>query len=47
MLSNNENKELTLEVFNIFENKIKSIKITPTKNWPNSNSLIGAILRFE
>lgn len=42
-----EDKEIHVTIFNIYNRQLRKIKMVPNKNWPNADSLLGALLRYE
>ena len=47
ILSEHENLEVELVIYNILKKKSRVIKIIPNRNWPNAESLLGIMVRFE
>ena len=47
MVNNHEGKELFLTVYNMRLRNIRKVPIVPNKNWINSDSLLGVMLRYE
>lgn len=47
IIAENQNKSLGFKVFNIYSQKSRDLLISPTRNWPNSESLLGIIIRKE
>lgn len=47
IVSENQNKLIGMTIFNIYFQKQREIQITPTRNWPNSESLLGIFVRKE
>lgn len=43
----NENKEIHVTLFNIYDRQLRKIKMVPHKNWPEADSLLGVLLRYE
>ena len=46
-IKSNENKEIHVTVFNIYNRQLRKIKLLPNKSWPEADSLLGALLRYE
>ena len=47
MVNNHEGKELFLTLYNMRLRNIRKVPIVPNKNWINSDSLLGVMLRYE
>jgi len=43
----NENKEIHVTLFNIYDRQLRKIHMIPHKNWPEADSLLGVLLRYE
>ena len=46
-ITENEDKPLTFIVYNMFFKSTREILLTPTKKWPQSDSLLGIMIRKE
>lgn len=46
-IKSNENREIHVTVFNIYDRQLRKIRMIPNKSWPDADSLLGALLRYE
>ena len=46
-LSRSESKEVSLTIYNMLHRKKRTIKMIPNRNWPQADSLLGILIRYE
>jgi hypothetical protein len=47
LLARQEGKETELGLFNIRSSHMRFIRVTPNKDWPDADGLLGMMIRFE
>lgn len=47
ILNRSEDQELFFKVYNMRKQGFREVKIVPTKAWPNADSLLGVMIRYE
>ncbi|EAR84206.1 GRASP55/65 family protein (macronuclear) [Tetrahymena thermophila SB210] len=47
IVSEHENKQLKMVIYDILQRKIRIVKVVPNKDWSNQQNLLGVMLRLE
>ena len=47
IVQDSEDQKATMKVYNILNRKVRTVTIIPSKKWENSDSLLGALVRYE
>jgi len=46
-IKENENKKITLDIYNILTRKIRKVTLVPNRSWKGADSLLGILVRYE
>ena len=47
MIAAHEDKELLLKVYNCKNNTVRDVVLTPSRNWPGGEGMLGVTIRFD